>query len=184
VVSCGVTFRVPLQLVLATRVAALCPACTGQLAEQRSRTSSLILSPAQYLGYSSEYVRRPARHLASARRATWLSSTSWAKPGHSIEIFRGFDSRRLHERPSREPVPRSGGGLLPAHSAAVITRRSTTPGSTRSERSPATRWAEGSGIRTSKREPRTEVISGGARASRPLVVRLADNRLESCDDER
>jgi hypothetical protein len=67
--------------VLATRVAALFPADTGQLRPQRSRTSSVILSPVQYLGYSSEYVR---------------DQFGISKPGHSIEIFRGFDSRRLH----------------------------------------------------------------------------------------
>jgi hypothetical protein len=41
----------------------------------------VILSPVQYLGYSSEYVR---------------DQFGISKPGHSIEIFRGFDSRRLH----------------------------------------------------------------------------------------
>ena len=39
---------------------------------------------------------------------------------HACGPWRGFDSRRLHERPSREPVPGSGGGLLPAHSAAAF----------------------------------------------------------------
>jgi hypothetical protein len=39
----GVTFRVPLQLVLATRVAALCPACTGQL--RRAAVTDLDRDP-------------------------------------------------------------------------------------------------------------------------------------------